>query len=40
MLALPSPVLVLSAIRLFPLVLAGSRGLDAMATEREGGPAH
>ncbi len=40
MLALPSPVLVLSAIRLFPIVLAGSRVLDAMATEREGGPAH
>jgi hypothetical protein len=40
MLALPSSVLVLSAILLFPRVLAGSRVLDAMATEREEGPAH
>jgi len=38
MLALPAPGL--SAILLFPIVLVGSRVLDAMATEREEGPAH
>ncbi|MCY1016554.1 hypothetical protein [Pyxidicoccus sp. MSG2] len=39
MLALPSPLLVLAAILLFPIVLAGSMVLDVMETELEEGPA-
>lgn len=39
MFALPSPLVVVAAIVLFPLVLAGSMVLDAMETELEEGPA-
>ncbi|NOJ58010.1 hypothetical protein, partial [Myxococcus xanthus] len=37
--ALPSPVLVVAAIVLFPVVLAGSMLLDAFETELEERPA-
>ncbi|WP_256445422.1 hypothetical protein [Pyxidicoccus parkwayensis] len=39
MLTLPSPLLVLAAILLFPIVLAGSMVLDVLETELEEGPA-
>ncbi|ABF89112.1 hypothetical protein MXAN_1281 [Myxococcus xanthus DK 1622] len=39
MFALPSPVLVVAAIVLFPVVLAGSMLLDAFETELEERPA-
>ncbi|MFP2907474.1 hypothetical protein ACLESD_20980 [Pyxidicoccus sp. 3LFB2] len=37
--ALPTPVLVIAAIVLFPVVLAGSLVLDALETEVDPGPA-
>ncbi len=39
MFTLPSPLLVLAAILLFPIVLAGSMVLDVLETELEEGPA-
>lgn len=36
MLTLPSPLLVLVAILLFPIILAGSIALDAFEVEGEG----
>lgn len=39
MFALPSPILVVAAIVLFPIVLAGSMVLDVLETELEEGPA-
>lgn len=39
MLTLPSPLLVLAAILLFPIVLAGSMVLDVLETELDEGPA-
>jgi hypothetical protein len=39
MFTLPSPLLVLAAILLFPVVLAGSMVLDVLETELEEGPA-
>jgi hypothetical protein len=39
MFTLPSPFLVLAAILLFPIVLAGSLVLDVLETEVDPGPA-
>lgn len=39
MLTLPSPLLVLAAILLFPVVLAGSMVLDVLETELDEGSA-
>lgn len=39
MFALPSPLVVVAAILLFPIVLAGSVVLDVMETGLEEGPA-
>jgi hypothetical protein len=39
MFTLPSPLLFLAAILLFPIILVGSMVLDASETELEGTPA-